>query len=153
MLVTKPLNARLVDVVSVLFARTLKVRYRGSILGVLWSAVSPLAMTAVYAAIFGRVFAPHYGSSLARYAAAVYIGLSIAGFFISGTSQALTSIVQNGGLLNKIRIPFEAFPLSVIAAYGFQQAIGTLPIIIVLSLYVNTTRCTLCCSSSRSPGS
>jgi ABC-type polysaccharide/polyol phosphate export permease len=130
-------DRRLLDIVGVLFSRTLKVRYRGSVLGVLWSAANPLCMAIVYAAVFGHTFAPYYGNSILRYIAAVYIGLALAGFFISGTSQALTSIVQNAGLLNKIRVPFEAFPLSTIAAYGFQQAVGTLPIIVVLALVLN----------------
>ncbi len=133
----EPYHARLVDVVSVLFGRTLKVRYRGSLLGILWSAVSPLVTASVYAAIFGRTFAPYFGHSLVRYAAAVYIGLALAGLFVSGTTQALPSIVQSSGLLNKVRIPFVAFPLSVVAAYGFQQAVGTLPVMVALSLIVN----------------
>lgn len=130
-------DRRLIDVVGVLYTRTLKVRYRGSVLGVLWSAANPLCMAGVYAAVFGHTFAPYYGGSLLRYGAAVYIGLALAGFFISGTTQALPSIVQNGPLLNKIRVPFEAFPLSTVAAYGFQQLVGTLPIIAVLALAFN----------------
>jgi ABC-type polysaccharide/polyol phosphate export permease len=132
--VTKLVDPRLADTVGVLFQRTLKNRYRGSLLGVLWSAVSPFAMAAVYAAIFGQTFATHYGNSLVRYASAVYIGLAVSQLFIAGTVQALPSIVAGSGLLNKLRIPFEAFPLSVVAAYGFQQLVGTLPVLAVLTL-------------------
>jgi ABC-type polysaccharide/polyol phosphate export permease len=132
--VTRLVDPRLADTVGVLFGRTLKTRYRGSFLGVLWSAVSPFAMAAVYSAIFGRVFASHYGNSVVRYASAVYIGLTVSQLFIAGTAQALPSIVAGSGLLNKIKIPFEAFPLSIVAAYGFQQLIGTLPVLIVLTL-------------------
>jgi len=130
-------DRRFIDVVGVLFARALKTRYRGSVLGVLWSALQPLGMSAVYAAIFGHTFAPYYGGSLITYGAAVYIGLTLAGFFIGGTTQALPSIIANAGLLNKIRIPFAAFPLSIIAAYGFQQVVGSLPLIVLVSLAVN----------------
>lgn len=137
MRVPESYDARLVDVVSVLFGRTLKVRYRGSLLGILWSAISPLVTASVYAAIFGRTFSPYFGNSLVRYAAAVYIGLALAGLFVAATTQALPSIVQSSGLLNKVRIPFVAFPLSVVAAYGFQQAVGTLPVMVVLALVVN----------------
>lgn len=130
-------DGRLRDVVGVLFGRALKVRYRGSVLGVLWSALNPLGMAAVYAAIFGHTFAPYYGGSVVAYGAAVYIGLTIVGFFVGGTTQALPSIVQNGGLLNKMRIPFVAFPLSMLAAYGFQQLVGSVPLLAVLSLLEN----------------
>ena len=127
----------LADVVGVLFSRALKTRYRGSVLGILWSALNPLGMAAVYAAIFGRTFAAYYGGSTVAYGAAVYIGLTIVGFFVGGTTQALPSIVQNGGLLNKMRIPFAAFPLSMLGAYGFQQLVGSLPLIAMLSLVEN----------------
>jgi lipopolysaccharide transport system permease protein len=129
-------NRQLLDVVGVLFSRALKARYRGSTLGVLWSAVSPLGMAAVYVAIFGRTFAPYYGS-LAAYAASVYIGLTLVGFYVGGTTQAVSSIVQNAGLLKKIRIPFEAFPLATIAAFGFQQVVVTIPLLVVVSVVLN----------------
>lgn len=125
------------DVVTVLFVRALKTRYRGSVLGVLWSALQPLGMSAVYAAIFGHAFAAYYGGSLVDYAAAVYIGLTLGGFFIGGTTQALPSLIANAALLNKIRVPYAAFPLSILAAYGFQQVVGSLPLIAIVSLSVN----------------
>jgi lipopolysaccharide transport system permease protein len=134
--VTLP-DRRLLDVTRVLYERTLTARYRGSVLGIVWSAANPLGMAVVYAAIFGHTFAPYYGNSLVRYAASVYIGLALGGFFIGGTSQALMSLVQNAALLNKVKIPFAAFPLSTLAAYGFQQIVGTLPLIVVTSLVVN----------------
>ena len=128
---------RLIDVVRVLYARTLTVRYRGSVLGIAWSAANPLGMAAVYTAIFGHTFVPYYDGSLLRYGIAVYIGLALAGFFIGGTSQALPSIVSNADLLNKIHVPFAAFPLSTLAAWGFQQVVATLPLIVVISLFIN----------------
>lgn len=131
------LHGRLADVVRVLVERNLRVRYRGSALGILWSALNPLLMAVVYAAIFGRTFAAYYGGSLVAYGAAVYIGLSLVGFFIGATTQSVPSIVQNGGLLNKIQIPSEAFPLSVLLAYGFQQLVATVPILAVVSIAVN----------------
>ncbi len=131
---TSLIDDRLVDVVRVLFAQSVKLRYRGSALGILWSALSPLAMAAVYASVFGRTFARYYDDSVLLYAAAVYIGLALIGFFIGATSECSTAIVQNGGLLNKIRIPFEAFPLASIAAQAFQLLTGCVSIMVVLAL-------------------
>lgn len=130
-------DRRFLDVVTVLFNRALKARYRGSVLGILWSAVQPLGMSFVYAAIFGHTFGKYFGGSTLEYGAAVYIGLSIAGFFIGSTSQALTSIVVNAALVNKIRVPYEAFPISTLAAYAFQQVIGALPLLVIASLVIN----------------
>lgn len=120
-----------------LFAQNVKLRYRGSALGIAWSALSPLGMAAVYAAIFGQTFARYYDGSVLLYGAAVYIGLTLLGFFIAATVECTTVLVQNGGLLNKVRIPFEAFPLATVSAHGFQVLIGSVPLLIVLSLIMN----------------
>lgn len=136
MLATSPFGRkqRLRDVVAVLFRRTLKVRYRGSVLGILWSALNPLGMAAVYVAIFGNTWSKYYGGSDFAYGASVYIGLTVVGFFVGGTTQALPALVQNAGLRNKMRIPFVAFPLSTLAAYGFQQIVASLPLIAIVAL-------------------
>jgi homopolymeric O-antigen transport system permease protein len=131
------LDERLRDVVGVLFAQNVKIRYRGSVLGIVWSALSPLGMAAVYTAIFGPTFARYYGGSHLLYGAAVYIGLVLIGFFIAATSECATVLVQNGGLLNKVRIPFEAFPLATVSAHAFQLLAGSVPLLLVLSLVMN----------------
>jgi len=131
------IDERLRDVVGVLFAQNVKIRYRGSILGIVWSALSPLGMAAVYTAIFGPTFARYYGGSHLLYGAAVYIGLVLIGFFIAATSECTTVLVQNGGLLNKVRIPFEAFPLAAVSAHAFQLLAGSIPLLLVLSVVMN----------------
>jgi homopolymeric O-antigen transport system permease protein len=127
-------DPRLRDVVGVLFEQNVKIRYRGSALGIAWSALSPLGMAAVYAAIFGPTFGQYYGGSILLYGAAVYIGLTLIGFFIAATTECSSVLVQNGGLLNKVRIPFEAFPLSTVSAHAFQLLVGSVPLLIVLAL-------------------
>jgi ABC-type polysaccharide/polyol phosphate export permease len=127
-------DRRLRDVVGVLFAQNVKIRYRGSALGIAWSALSPLGMAVVYAAIFGPTFAGYYGGSVALYGAAVYIGLTLIGFFIAATTECASVLVQNGGLLNKVRIPFEAFPVATVAAHAFQLLVGSVPLLVVLAV-------------------
>jgi len=131
------LDDRLPDVVGVLFSQYLKLRYRGSVLGILWSALSPLAMAVVYAAVFGQTFARYYDDSPVLYGAAVYTGLALIGFFIAATSECTTVIVQNGGLLNKVRIPFEAFPLATVSSHAFQLLAGSVPLLVALALVMN----------------
>jgi ABC-type polysaccharide/polyol phosphate export permease len=125
---------RYVQLVATLAARTLKVRYRGSFLGVFWSLSNPLLMTGVYTAIFGTAFAKYYGGSIFEYVLAVFVALAVLAFFSSSTSQALTAVVGNGGLLNKITLPFSVFPTSTVAANVFQLVVGTLPLLVVVAL-------------------
>ncbi len=109
-------------------------RYRGSFLGVYWSLLNPLLMTGVYTAIFGAAFASYYGNSILNYVLAAFTGLVVINFFSASTSQALVSVVANGALLNKIRLPVSVFPVSMITANVFQFSVGVLPLLAIMTL-------------------
>jgi ABC-type polysaccharide/polyol phosphate export permease len=126
---------RYLELLQVLVGRNLKVRYRGSFLGVYWSLLNPLIMTGLYTAIFGANFASYYGNSIINYVLAAFTGLVVINFFSSSTSQALNSIVNNGALLNKIRLPASIFPVSMIAANLFQLSVGAFPLLIIMTLF------------------
>ncbi len=127
---------RFLDIVRVLAERYVKVRYRGSTLGILWSVFNPVIMTVVYALVFGRVFRSYYGGSLVAYSAAVFVGLAVMTYFTSTTSQALQTVVSNGLLLNKMRIPSAAFPVASVLSNTVQLVVGTLPLLILVALVV-----------------
>jgi len=118
----------------VLVERNLKVRYRGSFLGVYWSLLNPLIMTGLYTTIFGTTFASYYGNSIVNYILAAFTGLVVINFFSASTNQALSSIVSNGGLLNKINLPASVFPVSMIAANLFQFTVGAFPLLVIITL-------------------
>ncbi len=120
----------------VLTRRAIDVRYRGSFLGVYWSLLNPAVMSAVYAAVFGKTFTPYYAGSTLQYVISVFIGLVTLNFFVSATHAALTSIVDQAALINKVRIPLEAFPISAICAQTFQLGAGCVPLMVILALAV-----------------
>lgn len=118
----------------VLTRRNLKRRYRGSFLGIYWSLLNPLAMTGLYTAIFGATFAQYYNNSDLKYILAAFTGLVVINFFSSSTAQALPSVVENGGMVNKIRLPLSVFPLSAIGANVFQLLMGAFPLLAIVTL-------------------
>ena len=122
------------ELIEVLVDRNLKVRYRGSFLGVYWSLLSPLLMTGLYTAIFGTTFAQYYDNSIANYVLAAFTGLITINFFSASTSQALPSLVESGTLLNKIKLPFSIFPLSMVVSNIFQFVVGSLPLLIIVTI-------------------
>jgi ABC-type polysaccharide/polyol phosphate export permease len=131
---TNSLWQRHSELLQVLVDRNLKVRYRGSILGVYWSLLNPLMMTGLYTAIFGATFASYYNSSIINYILAAFTGLVVMNFFSSTTNQALPSLVNNGELLNKIPLPMGIFPLSVVFANLFQFSVTALPLLMIVTL-------------------
>mgnify|MGYP000040534201 FL=1 len=122
------------ELLRVLVVRTLKVRYRGSFLGVYWSLLNPLIMTGLYTAIFGATFSSYYGNSILNYVLAAFTGLVVINFFSASTSQALISVVGNGALLNKICLPVSVFPVSMVAANIFQFSVGAFPLLVLMTL-------------------
>jgi ABC-type polysaccharide/polyol phosphate export permease len=122
------------DLLRVLVRRNLKVRYRGSLLGVYWSLLNPLIMTGLYTAIFSAAFASYYNNSVLNYVLAAFTGLVILNFFSASTSQALSSVVANGSLLNKVRLPISVFPVAVIAANIFQFLVGAFPLLLIVTI-------------------
>jgi lipopolysaccharide transport system permease protein len=124
------------ELLSVLVPQNLHTRYRGSFLGVYWSLLNPLLMMGIYTAIFGTAFSSYYDNSILNYVLAAFTGLAITNFYTASTSQALASVVTNGGLLNKIRLPVGIFPVSMIAANLFQFAFGVFPLLAIMTLVI-----------------
>ena len=127
---------RTLELIRITAGRLVKVRYRGTALGILWSFANPVLMTTVYTAIFGTAFSRYYDGSVFRYVVSAFVGLVVVTFFVNSTSEALSSIVANGQLLNKIALPPMIFPVSSVLANLFQQAVTTFPIVLAISIFV-----------------
>lgn len=125
------------DLVLANAVRALKVRYRGSFLGIYWSLGNPILMTLVYTMIFGAAFASYYNGSMLQYVLSCFTGLAFLNYFSGGTSMALPTIVGNSGLLNKLALPPSVFPVATIAAQTFQLCVGVLPLLAIVTLVVS----------------
>ncbi|ERN41876.1 ABC-type polysaccharide/polyol phosphate export system, permease component [Rubidibacter lacunae KORDI 51-2] len=123
------------ELMGTLVERNLKGRYRGSSLGIFWSLLNPMIMAGIYTAVLGNAFAEHFDNSIINYILAAFTGLAIFHFFSAATSQALNSVVSNGGLLNKIYLPVSVFPSAAIAANIFQFSVATLPLFAIVTIW------------------
>ncbi|HYM00571.1 MAG TPA: ABC transporter permease [Blastocatellia bacterium] len=97
------------ELIKMLVIRDLKVRYKRSVLGFLWTLLNPLITILIFAMVFSRVFAAFYE----QYKLYMISGVLIWNFFSLTTSQALTSVVANGATLRKMAVPKVVFPVSV----------------------------------------
>ena len=125
------------ELLLALIQRNLKIRYRGSVLGIYWSLLNPLIMTGLYTAVFGATFARYYDNSIVNYVLAAFTGLIVINFFTASTFTALVSVVDNGAMVNKIRLPLFIFPLSNIGSNVFQLLMGALPLLVVATLILS----------------
>jgi len=119
------------DLIYTFVARDLKVRYRGSVLGFLWSFLDPLINALVLYVIFTFLFA----RGIENFAVFLLVGILPWNFFSSSVGQGSRVIMDNGGLIKKIRLPREIFPISTVLANLIHFLLAFLVLILFLIIF------------------
>jgi len=93
--------------------RDLKVRYKQTIIGVVWSVLRPLLTMVIFTFVFGNIakFNPPEGI---KYAVLVFAGLLPWQFFASGLTEASNSLIGNERLISKVYFPRMIIPAASI---------------------------------------
>jgi lipopolysaccharide transport system permease protein len=121
----------------VLSWRDIKVRYKQTIIGVLWAFVRPLLTMIVFTVVFGKV-AGMKSEGNAPYAIMVFAGLLPWQFFSTAFSSASESLVLNSNLLSKVYFPRLLVPFSAIIT-SFVDFLISFSILILLMVYYQFT--------------
>lgn len=121
------------DLVYQLTVRNIKVRYKQTILGVLWAVLQPLLMTLVFAFTL-RQLIPNAGGGI-PYPVFVLSGLLPWFFFQTAVTAAAGSVVSSEGLVTKVYFPRLAIPLSAIAAALVDLAISFAVLVGMMVIY------------------
>jgi ABC-type polysaccharide/polyol phosphate export permease len=112
-----------------LVARDLKARYRGSVLGFLWSFVNPLLLLLIYSFIFTKVI-PNETSGVQPYAVFMFCGILPWTWFATSLSDASGSLIAGGNLIKKVLFPAEVLPIVSVLANMVHFFLG-MPILIL----------------------
>jgi ABC-type polysaccharide/polyol phosphate export permease len=115
-----------------LVVRDLKVKYRRSFLGYLWSLLNPLLMMCVMTVVFAHIFR----FSQENYPVYVIIGQTCWNFFFESTTWALDSILMNSALIKKVYIPKIIFPISRVLS-SFVNMLFSLGAILIVMLFTH----------------
>ncbi|MET3919684.1 ABC transporter permease [Arthrobacter sp. UYEF20] len=111
---------------KLLVRKEIKVRYRGSVLGLLWSYVKPLVQFLIYFMALGIFLNLQRGTP--NYAIYLFAGIVLVNFFTESLSNATRSVVDNRDLIRKIYLPRELFPVATV----WVSAAHFLPQLLVL---------------------
>lgn len=109
------------EMLDLMIRRDLKARYKDSSLGFVWSLVRPLTQLAIYYVVLGQFLGAARG--IPDFAIYVFTGLTAYTLFSEIVLGGAGSIVNNSGLVKKIYLPREIFPLASVGAALFNFGI------------------------------
>jgi len=104
-------------------------RYKGSILGLLWSFFSPVLMLTIYTFVFSFVFKTRWvggGDSKVEFALVLFVGLMVFNFFSECINRAPFLVVSNINYVKKIIFPLEILPLVIAGSAAFHFLVSML---------------------------
>lgn len=102
-------------------------RYRGSLMGILWSFFNPIFMLTVYTFVFSFVFKARWGAgsdSKAEFALVLFSGLMVFNLFAECVNRAPSLILSNVNYVKKVVFPLEILPWVSLGASLFHAMIS-----------------------------
>lgn len=124
-----------------LVKRNIEVRYKGTMVGLVWMIVTPLVMLAVYTFVFGVVFKARWGTELgeskAAFALIMFCGMSVFNVFAESVNGSVGIVTGNPNYVKKVVFPLELLPVSAVLSACFFGLvwIGILLLGIVIFLH------------------
>ncbi|PWJ48376.1 ABC transporter permease [Faecalicatena contorta] len=111
-----------------LVARDVKIKYRKSAMGVLWTLLNPLMMMVILSVVFSNLFR----FDIENYSLYLLAGQIIFNFYNESTSGAMTAILGNASLIKKVYIPKYLFVVSRITSSGINILSSFCALILVM---------------------
>lgn len=116
------------DLLKQLVSRDVKLKYRRSILGYVWSVLNPLLIMVVMTVVFSTMFS----RNIENFPVYLFTGQLMFNFMNQSTHQALTAINGNATLLKKIYIPKYIFVFSKITSGLVDFTFSCVALVIVM---------------------
>ncbi len=104
----------------------LRNRYRRSLLGLGWSLLQPIAMTAVLCLVFSNLFD---GISIREFAPILFSGLTFWAFIVAAMNQGCQSFFQGESYIRQHRIPLAIYPLRTVLGAGYHFLVSLVVVI------------------------
>lgn len=109
--------------------REIASRYRGSVMGMMWSFLTPLFMLVIYTFVFSVVFRARWGTgeeSRTQFAIVLFAGLIVHTLFADVLNRAPRLILENVNYVKKVMFPLEILPAVQVVSVLFQMLISVL---------------------------
>lgn len=113
-----------------LVSRDFKVKYKRSVLGIFWSLLYPVLTMTVMALVFTNVF--KFSTPGVNYLVYLMTGLVLFNYFSEASNLAMSSVVSNFSLLNKVYMPKYIFPFSKCVFVGINFLLTLIPLYAII---------------------
>ena len=113
-----------------LVKKGIKLKYRRSYLGIIWSLLEPVMTTIVLTIVFGTL----YGNKDHTFPLYILSGRLLYSYFAQGTKVSLKSIRQNSAMIKKVYVPKYLYPLSSVL-YNFIIFLISLIVLVLLGIF------------------
>lgn len=123
---------------SELVTKRIKLQYRNSVLGLLWTFLQPLLTMIVLSFVFNNIFGRD-SSKVVNYPVYLLSGRLLHQFFTGSTKKAMKSIRSNTSIIKKVYVPKYIYPLSVVLS-DFVTFIISLSVLAVVIIFFNLVR-------------
>ncbi len=118
------------QLIALLVLRELKVRYKRSVFGLLWTMLNPLLLMIVYTVVFTTIMPVAQRNFSIFLLAALLPWL----FFSTAVLQGLHSVLGNQELIRKVRVPQAVFPLSVVGSNLVNFTLSMVPLFLLMAV-------------------
>ena len=119
---------RFQPLLSELMARDIKIKYRRSVLGVLWTMLNPLMMMVILSVVYSNLFK----FDVENFSIYLLSGQVMFNFFSESTTTAMSSILGNASLIKKVYVPKYLFVLSRICSTSINLMASFTALIFVM---------------------
>jgi len=116
------------DLLRLLVSRSIKTRYKRSVLGVAWTLLNPLVTVVVMTIAFSALFR----FSTPNYPIYVLAGIVVWNFFAQTTAYAMGTLLWGGGLLKRIYVPPMIFAVACVANGLINLAFTLVPLVVIV---------------------
>jgi ABC-type polysaccharide/polyol phosphate export permease len=117
------------DLIHILVLRDLKVRYRRSSVGFLWTMLQPLMMLAVLHFVFAVVF---QARGLENYGVFALCGILFWNFFSQSVVTSMNSLRANANILQKLPVPLAVFPIATVISGLINLAFAMVSLFVIM---------------------
>lgn len=113
------------DLIFALVGRDLKVRYRRSVIGFLWTMLQPLLTMLVLEMVFSAIFR----FNVSNYPVYALSGILFWSYFSQTIVASMNSLKGNAALLKKLPVPREVFPLATVISGAINLVLALIPLL------------------------